>query len=55
MPEGRGLFEVARARIRTRHLAFRTEQAYLYWMRRHVKFRGRRHPRDMGRWRLRLS
>src|SRR5580692_2935842 len=48
MPEGRGLFEVAREGIRTRHLAFRTEQAYLYWMRRYVKFHGRRHPRDMG-------
>jgi integron integrase len=48
MPEGRGLFEVARERIRTRHLAFRTEQAYLQWMRRYVKFHGSRHPRDMG-------
>jgi hypothetical protein len=48
MPEGRGLFEVAREKIRTRHLAFRTEQAYLHWMRRDVKFHGRRHPRDMG-------
>jgi hypothetical protein len=48
MPEGRGLFEVARERIRTRHLAFRTEQAYLQWMRRYVKFHGCRHPRDMG-------
>jgi len=48
MPEGPGLFEVARERIRTRHLAFRTEQTYLQWMRRYVKFHGRRHPRDMG-------
>jgi integron integrase len=48
MPEGRGLFEVAREKIRTRHLAFRTEQAYLQWMRRYVKFHGRRHPRVMG-------
>jgi integron integrase len=48
MPEGRGLFEMAREKIRTRHLAFRTEQAYLQWMRRYVKFHGRRHPRDMG-------
>jgi integron integrase len=48
MPEGRGLFEVARERIRTRHLALRTEQAYLQWMRRYVKFHGRRHPREMG-------
>jgi hypothetical protein len=29
MPEGRGLFAVAREKIRTRHLAYRTEQAYL--------------------------
>jgi integron integrase len=49
MPEGRGLFEVAREKIRTRHLAFRTEQAYLHWMRRYVKFHARRHPREMGR------
>ena len=48
MPEGRGLFEVARERMRTRHLALRTEQAYLQWMRRYVKFHNRRHPRDMG-------
>jgi len=49
MPEERGLFEVAREKIRTRHLALRTEQAYLHWMRRYVKFHARRHPRDMGR------
>jgi hypothetical protein len=49
MPERRGLFEVAREKIRTRHLAFRTEQAYLQWMRRYVKFHSRRHPREMGR------
>ena len=48
MPEGRGLFEVAREKIRARHLALRTEQAYLQWMRRYVKFHGRRHPREMG-------
>src|SRR5450631_3128402 len=48
MPEGRGLFEVARERMRTRHWALRTEQAYLQWMRRYVKFHGRRHPRGMG-------
>lgn len=48
MPEGRGLFEVARERMRTRHLALRTEQAYLQWMRRYVKFHGRRHPRELG-------
>jgi integron integrase len=29
-------------------LALRTEQAYLQWMRRYVKFHGGKHPRDMG-------
>ncbi|HXA34973.1 MAG TPA: phage integrase N-terminal SAM-like domain-containing protein [Steroidobacteraceae bacterium] len=48
MPEGRGLFEVARERMRTRHLALRTEQAYLQWMRRFVKYHDRRHPRELG-------
>jgi integron integrase len=48
MPVGRGLFEVAREKIRTRHLAFRTEQAYLQWMRRYVKFHLGKHPREMG-------
>jgi site-specific recombinase XerD len=47
MPEDRGLFEVARERMRTRHLALRTETAYLQWMRRYVKFH-RKHPRDTG-------
>lgn len=43
-----GLFAVARERMRTRHLALRTEQAYLQWMRRYVAFHRRRHPRDLG-------
>jgi integron integrase len=43
-----GLLAVARQRMRTRHLALRTEQAYLQWMRRFIAFHGRRHPREMG-------
>jgi len=43
-----GLFAVAQERMRTRHLALRTEQAYLQWMRRYVGFHGRRHPRELG-------
>jgi integron integrase len=34
--------------MRTLHLALRTEKAYLHWIRRYVKFHGRRHPREMG-------
>ena len=39
---------VAREKMRTRHLALRTEQAYLQWIRRYVQFHQRRHPRDLG-------
>jgi integron integrase len=46
--EGRGLLEVSREKTRTRHFALRTEQAYLHWIRRYVRFHGRKHPRDMG-------
>src|SRR5215472_15143480 len=43
-----GLFAVARERMRTRHLALRTEQAYLQWLERYVAFHDRRHPRELG-------
>jgi integron integrase len=45
---GTGLLTVARERMRVRHLAYRTEQAYLQWIRRYIGFHGRRHPRDLG-------
>ena len=43
-----GLLAVAREKMRTRHLALRTEQAYLQWLRRYVLFHNRRHPRELG-------
>jgi integron integrase len=48
MSQSRGLLEVTREAIRARHLALRTEQAYLQWIRRYVAFHGRRHPRYLG-------
>ncbi|MDH4023393.1 MAG: integron integrase [Gammaproteobacteria bacterium] len=48
MAEAPGLLEVARDRMRTRHFALRTEQAYLQWIRRYVRFHRRQHPRDLG-------
>jgi integron integrase len=48
MQKGRGLYEVSREKMRTRHFAYRTEQAYLYWIRRYVNFHQRRHPRELG-------
>lgn len=46
--DGPGLLAVARDRMRTRHLAYRTEQAYLQWIRRYLRFHDRRHPRELG-------
>ncbi len=37
-----------RAAIRLRHYSIRTEQAYLYWIRRFIRFHNRRHPEEMG-------
>jgi site-specific recombinase XerD len=37
-----------RERIRVRHYSLRTERSYVDWIRRYVRFHGRRHPREMG-------
>ena len=43
-----GLLAVTREKMRTRHLALRSEQTYLQWIRRYVVFHKRRHPRELG-------
>jgi integron integrase len=43
-----GLLTVARERMRTRHLALRTEHVYLQWLRRYLAFHNHKHPRDLG-------
>ena len=42
------LLDSVRAAIRLRHYSFRTEKAYVDWIRRYILFHGRRHPREMG-------
>ena len=42
------LLEVVRQRIRLRHLSYTTEKSYIHWIRRFIRFHGKRHPRDMG-------
>ncbi len=34
--------------IRRKYYSRRTEQAYVYWIKRFIYFHGKRHPRDMG-------
>lgn len=42
------LLDVVREALRVRHYSFRTEQSYLKWIRRYVRFNGQRHPRELG-------
>ena len=42
------LLDQVRGILRAKHYSYRTEQAYVHWIRRFVLFHGKRHPRDMG-------
>ena len=42
------LLEQVRDRLRAMHYSYRTEQAYLDWIKRFILFHGKRHPREMG-------
>jgi integron integrase len=42
------LISVVRERLRLKHYSLRTEQSYVGWIRRFIRFHGRRHPREMG-------
>ncbi|MHC9084060.1 integron integrase [Luteimonas sp. RIT-PG2_3] len=41
------LLEQVRARMRLKHYSLRTEQAYVYWIRRYIRIWLPRHPRDL--------
>ena len=42
------LLEQVRDRIRARHMSYRTEKTYLYWIRRFIWFHKLRHPRELA-------
>lgn len=42
------LLDQVRARIRAKYYSIRTEDQYVFWIRRFVRFHGKRHPREMG-------
>ena len=42
------LLDQVREACRVRHYSLRTEQAYVYWVRRFVLAHGKRHPKEMG-------
>ena len=42
------LLDQVREQARYLHYSFRTEKAYVYWIRFFIRWHGLRHPRDMG-------
>jgi len=42
------LLQQVRERLRVKHYAMRTEQAYVYWIKRYIDAVGRRNPRELG-------
>jgi integron integrase len=42
------LLDQVRDRLRTLHYSYRTEQAYVFWIRRFILFSDKRHPSTMG-------
>jgi integron integrase len=40
--------EIVRRKLRERRYSRRTEETYIHWIRRFIRFHGRRHPKDMG-------
>jgi len=47
-PEAPRLLDRVRDRIRLKHYSIRTEQAYSDWIKRFIRFHGKRHPADLG-------
>jgi len=42
------LLDQVRQAIRTRHYSYRTEKAYVHWIKRFVFFHNKRHPIELG-------
>jgi len=51
--QGPKLLQRLREALRVRHYSGRTEEAYVGWVRRYVRFHGLRHPRDLGQEEIR--
>lgn len=47
-PPGPRLLDRVREAIRTRHYSYRTEKAYVHWIKRFIFFHNKRHPAEMG-------
>jgi len=48
LPDSPRLLARVRDKIRLKHYSIRTEQAYVDWIRRFIRFHGKRHPATLG-------
>lgn len=48
-PKAPRLLDKVRDAIRRKHYSYRTEEAYLFWIRRFIFFNQKRHPKDLGK------
>ena len=47
-PKAPRLLDQVRDCLRARHYSLRTEETYLHWIKRFIRFHGKRHPRELG-------
>jgi hypothetical protein len=47
-PRPKKLLDQVREAIRLKHYSYRTEQSYVAWIRRYIRFHYKRHPKEMG-------
>lgn len=48
LPKQPKLLDRVRLALRVRHYSFRTEEAYIHWIKRYIFFHNKRHPMEMG-------
>ena len=42
------LLDQVRNTLRTKHYSMKTEEAYIYWIKKYIFFHNKRHPKKMG-------
>lgn len=47
--QGPRLLDQVRNAIRRKHYSYRTEEAYIFWIKRYIFFQDKRHPRHLGK------
>ena len=47
-PSSPKLLDRVRETLRRKHYTYRTEQAYVHWIKRFILFHNKQHPKDMG-------